>query len=318
MNIIKRLTAVTSLMVLMGILTPTTIVLARTSSTNDSHIIKKDHPGTESHAVGFASNSLLTHHTDNINTLFGSRLLHQGDSGPFVATLQDELRVLGYYDGQVNGSFDKRTTDAVQSFQSRQHIGENSIAGPGTKTALYNLYRHSDEAKAYLKKAKVIREQEKEAKKAKAQKAAKAKAEQAARKKVKTAREERKSKTSSGKTGHRTPAVEELAYHPEQKKQDSSPRPSGQSSLTVVATGYTLKGITATGMDLGKNSGARVIAVDPRLIPLGSKVLIPGYGVYTAADTGGKIKGKRIDIHFETNQEAINFGRRSMKITIID
>ncbi|RYL92527.1 hypothetical protein EWI07_09365 [Sporolactobacillus sp. THM7-4] len=88
------------------------------------------------------------------------------------------------------------------------------------------------------------------------------------------------------------------------------------SSITVEATGYALTGRTATGVDLGSNTEARVVAVDPSVIPLGSTIEIPGYGTYTAADTGGNIKGNRIDIHFSSNDEAINFGRKTFSVKV--
>lgn len=59
----------------------------------------------------------------------------------------------------------------------------------------------------------------------------------------------------------------------------------------------------------------RTIAVDKNVIPLGSKVYIEGYGYYIAEDTGSAIKGNRIDIYFESHQEALNFGRRKVQIS---
>ena len=61
-----------------------------------------------------------------------------------------------------------------------------------------------------------------------------------------------------------------------------------------------------------------IIAVDPAVIPLGTRVYIPDYGEAVAEDTGGAIKGNRIDIAFDTYEEAINFGRQSLQIYIID
>ncbi|MDF2500340.1 MAG: hypothetical protein K0Q77_1054 [Anaerosporomusa subterranea] len=60
-----------------------------------------------------------------------------------------------------------------------------------------------------------------------------------------------------------------------------------------------------------------VVAVDPRVIPLGSRVFIPGYGVAIAADTGGDIKGKRIDLCMEDSNDAWSFGRRMVKVYIL-
>ena len=60
-----------------------------------------------------------------------------------------------------------------------------------------------------------------------------------------------------------------------------------------------------------------VVAVDPRVIPLGVRVFVPGYGVAIAADTGGDIKGNRIDLCMEDSDDAWNFGRRMVKVYIL-
>ncbi|PGY07734.1 3D domain-containing protein, partial [Bacillus sp. AFS031507] len=60
------------------------------------------------------------------------------------------------------------------------------------------------------------------------------------------------------------------------------------------------------------------IAVDPSVIPLGSKVYVEGYGEATAADTGGAIKGNRIDVFIPAEQDAINFGVKQLKVTILN
>lgn len=111
------------------------------------------------------------------------------------------------------------------------------------------------------------------------------------------------------------------------KKTEEKPEPaktensSSGKTIVVSATGYStqqagLSTHTATGIDLRVNS--RVIAVDPSVIPLGSKVEIPGYGVFIAGDTGGAIKGNKIDIHFSTVQQALSWGRRTITIKILD
>lgn len=73
-------------------------------------------------------------------------------------------------------------------------------------------------------------------------------------------------------------------------------------------------GITASGT---KAAAKRTIAVDSNLIPLGSKVEIEGLGTYIAEDTGSAIKGKIIDIYFDTHEEALKFGKQKVNIRII-
>jgi 3D (Asp-Asp-Asp) domain-containing protein len=89
------------------------------------------------------------------------------------------------------------------------------------------------------------------------------------------------------------------------------PVSSGQQ-LTVTATGYSLQGHTATGMPVGWG----VVAVDPSVIPLGTRMSIPGYGEGVAADTGGEVLGPMIDLWFPTLAEARGWGRRTVTITV--
>ena len=69
---------------------------------------------------------------------------------------------------------------------------------------------------------------------------------------------------------------------------------------------------------LGKKAGFGIVAVDPRVIPLGTKLYIEGYGTALAGDIGGAIKGNRIDLCFETYREAEMFGRRKIKVYILE
>jgi 3D (Asp-Asp-Asp) domain-containing protein len=86
----------------------------------------------------------------------------------------------------------------------------------------------------------------------------------------------------------------------------------GLRTLTVSATGYVLRGRTATGIPTAPG----VVAVDPAVIPLGSRITIPGYGTGIAADTGGSIQGGVIDLWFSTLEEAHAWGRRIVTITV--
>ena len=73
-------------------------------------------------------------------------------------------------------------------------------------------------------------------------------------------------------------------------------------------------GITATGLRARKG----IVAVDPRIIPLGTKLFIPGYGEALAADTGGWIKNDRIDLCFESLEECFKFGRRKIRVYLVE
>ena len=94
-------------------------------------------------------------------------------------------------------------------------------------------------------------------------------------------------------------------------------------TFAVEATAYTAgcsgcSGITATGINLNNDPYAKVIAVDPNVIPLGTQVYVEGYGYAVAGDTGGAIKGNKIDVHLPTKEEAYNWGRKTVNITLIE
>ncbi|MFK7676630.1 LysM peptidoglycan-binding domain-containing protein [Bacillus sp. Wb] len=117
-------------------------------------------------------------------------------------------------------------------------------------------------------------------------------------------------------------AQAEQAQQQQQQPAESSQQASGKS-MTVEATAYTANcagcsGTTATGVDLKANPNQKVIAVDPSVIPLGSKVYVEGYGEAVAADTGGAIKGNRIDVFVPAEGDAQQFGRKSVKITVMN
>jgi 3D (Asp-Asp-Asp) domain-containing protein/uncharacterized coiled-coil protein SlyX len=94
--------------------------------------------------------------------------------------------------------------------------------------------------------------------------------------------------------------------------------------VTVEATGYIATcsegctGFTATGYNLAAHPNAKIIAVDPNVIPLGTKVYVPGYGYAVAADTGGGIDGHEIDVHFPSTHDALVWGRRTIEITVLN
>ena len=111
-----------------------------------------------------------------------------------------------------------------------------------------------------------------------------------------------------------TRAVTEAAALPPEVSQPApSPAPfaSGRT-LTVVATGYALRGRTATGMPTSYG----VAAVDPAVIPLGTRLTVPGYGSAVAADTGAAIRGARIDLWFPSVAKALAWGTRTVTIKL--
>ena len=92
----------------------------------------------------------------------------------------------------------------------------------------------------------------------------------------------------------------------------TAPPTKGGRKMIVDATCYILKGITASGLPVGPG----IVAVDPNVIPLGTRLYIPGYGKGIAADVGGGIKGKIIDLWYSTYAECAKWGRRTVTITV--
>ncbi len=82
-----------------------------------------------------------------------------------------------------------------------------------------------------------------------------------------------------------------------------------ERSCGKYADGYTAIGIKAV---------PGVVAVDPKVIPLRTRLYVEGYGPALAADVGGAIKGNRIDLFFNTVEEALKYGRRRVKVYVLE
>jgi 3D (Asp-Asp-Asp) domain-containing protein len=90
------------------------------------------------------------------------------------------------------------------------------------------------------------------------------------------------------------------------------------SSTAYTAFCNGCSGVTRTGIDLRANPNLKVIAVDPSVIPLGSKVHVEGYGYAVAGDTGGAIKGHKIDVFISGQGQALKWGKKKVKVTILN
>jgi resuscitation-promoting factor RpfB len=90
-----------------------------------------------------------------------------------------------------------------------------------------------------------------------------------------------------------------------------------KAALSMVATAYTANCSGCSGTTAsGHRAGHGIVAVDPRVIPLGSHLYIPGYGRAVAGDTGGAIHGNRVDLGFNSDSDAMQFGRRAVTVYI--
>jgi 3D (Asp-Asp-Asp) domain-containing protein len=105
----------------------------------------------------------------------------------------------------------------------------------------------------------------------------------------------------------------------------ATPPPSAREGeeMLVTATAYTAycegcSGTTAYGIDLRANPNHKVIAVDPNLIPLGTRVWVEGYGEAIAGDTGGAIKGHKIDVFIPSHDHAMQWGVKKVKMRVLN
>ena len=154
--------------------------------------------------------------------------------------------------------------------------------------------------------------------------AAKEKAEKEAAEKAAKEQAAREAQAAAEKEAAEQAAAEAAAQATAQATaQAAMTQPVGQTFI-MESTAYSsdpadaLGGgtVTATGQNLLTNPMA--VAVDPNVIPLGTRLYVEGYGEAIASDTGGAIKGNIVDVHFSTYEQCIQWGRRQVKVTILE
>ncbi|MGD6891245.1 cell wall-binding protein EntC [Bacillus mobilis] len=161
---------------------------------------------------------------------------------------------------------------------------------------------------------------------AKAQEAAKAR-EAAKAQEAAEAREAAKAQEAA-KAREAAKAQKPATQQPVAKETETS-TPSSSRELRVVATAYTADPLengykagdqvkSAMGHNLTANPNMKLIAVDPSVIPLGSKVWVEGYGVAIAGDTGGAIKGNKIDVLMPDKGTSSNWGRKTVTVKVLN
>jgi len=114
---------------------------------------------------------------------------------------------------------------------------------------------------------------------------------------------------SASVASHSSPVIEKAATAASNDDFEVAPQ-------TYTATAYSLRGRTASGKPVSRG----LIAADPRVLPIGTRVRVEAgtfSGEYEVADTGGSVKGRRIDIWTPTAREAMRFGRRAVKLTVL-
>ncbi|MES5857616.1 cell wall-binding protein EntB [Bacillus cereus group sp. RP29] len=209
--------------------------------------------------------------------------------------------------------------------KAKEEAKVQEIAKAKEEAKAQEIAKAKEEAKAQeIAKAKEeakAREIAKAKEEAKAREIAKAK-EEAKAQEIAKAKEEAKAREIA-KAKEEAKAREALKAKEESKNNAQS----AKRELTVVATAYTAdpsengtyggRVLTAMGHDLTANPNMRIIAVDPKVIPLGSKVWVEGYGEAIAGDTGSAIKGNRIDVLMGSKSKAMNWGRQTVKVKIL-
>lgn len=273
-----------------------------------------------------------------------AELLRVGDRGVEVREIQEMLAEQGYLTERIDGVFGSATVNALKKFQKAAGLKVDGICGKDTMAALkklaadplyalpgsvikkgmhgegvvivqqilrdYGYYKGDIDGKCGSGTVRALQNFQRDY-----------------------------GLTADGVCGRQTYAVMEGAYEgsavePEGNSGEVAPDllyndddeiydydyvPPHSRPLYVEATAYSPHddgngGRTATGTLVRRG----VVAVDPQVIPLGTKVYIPGYGMATAEDIGGSIKGHHIDIAFDTTQECFNFGRQRITVYIID
>ncbi len=219
----------------------------------------------------------------------------------------------------------------------KEEVKVQEVAKPKEEVKVQEVAKAKEEAKvqeiAKAKEEVKVQEIAKAKEEAKAQEIAKAKEEAKARE-IAKAKEEAKAREiakakEEAKAREIAKAKEEAKAREALKAKEESKNnaQSAKRELTVVATAYTAdpsengtyggRVLTAMGHDLTANPNMRIIAVDPKVIPLGSKVWVEGYGEAIAGDTGSAIKGNRIDVLMGSKSKAMNWGRQTVKVKIL-
>lgn len=267
-------------------------------------------------------------------TVGALHVLSEGDTGEIVEELQGQLNVLGFLNGGQDGIFGPNTKEAVKSFQSQHNLSVDGIAGPNTFKELY--YTASEkviEQKTETKAEEVTAEPETQETTTETEQpqqqeevAEQAEPVQESEPATEEAPAEVQEETAAEEPAQEQPVQEESAQAEESVEETQTSNQSSEATgqtIQVEATAYTANcagcsGVTATGIDLNANPNQKVIAVDPSVIPLGSRVYVEGYGEAIAGDTGGAINGNKVDLYMQSHGDAVSFGRKTINVTILD
>ncbi|MGX5560447.1 cell wall-binding protein EntB [Bacillus thuringiensis] len=234
-------------------------------------------------------------------------------------------------EAKVKEEVKAKEEEKVQEIAKAKEEKAQEIAKAKEEEKAREIARAKEEEKAREIARAKEEEKAKEIAKAKeeerAREIAKAKEEEKAREIAKAKEEEKAREIAKAKEEERAREIAKAKEEERAKEVSKNNIQSAKRELTVVATAYTAdpsengtyggRVLTAMGHDLTANPNMRIIAVDPKVIPLGSKVWVEGYGEAIAGDTGSAIKGNRIDVLMGSKSKAMNWGRKTVKVKIL-
>jgi 3D (Asp-Asp-Asp) domain-containing protein len=239
------------------------------------------------------------------NAALGDRTLYKGMNNSDVKALQEYLLTKGVFPYHTTtGYYGPITEESVKTFQKKYGLKVDGIAGPKTNGKI-KILRYGDIGKPVIELQRLLQAWGKY------------------------------SGIVDGIFGQNTKnlvvsfqkshglTVDGIAGPETYKKLREKSASSSVKTLTVSSTAYTAdcegcSGITKMGINLKNYSDGKVIAVDPNVIPLGSKVEVEGYGMAIAADIGGSINGKSIDVFIPNYDDALQWGRKNVKVTVYE
>jgi 3D (Asp-Asp-Asp) domain-containing protein len=154
---------------------------------------------------------------------------------------------------------------------------------------------------------------------------------------VGAARQAKKATPVAAKAAVMTPAVQAMVAPPAELLHDAAPASTTIAPVAIVAKlhvirmevtaycpckkccGENAQGITASGHEVSYNQ-SRFVAADTDRLPFGTKLIIPGYGngAVEVIDRGGAIKGTKLDVFFPTHEEALQWGRQWVDVTVVN
>ncbi|MDA2131997.1 cell wall-binding protein EntB [Bacillus cereus] len=222
----------------------------------------------------------------------------------------------------------KQVAKVQKSVKEKKEIKTQKVAKAKETTKAQEIVKPKEEAKVVkVKEEEKAQEMVKPKEEAKIKEEVKVKEEEKAKEIAKAKEEEKAREIAKAKEEEKAREIAKAKEEERAKEVSKNNIQSAKRELTVVATAYTAdpsengtyggRVLTAMGHDLTANPNMRIIAVDPKVIPLGSKVWVEGYGEAIAGDTGSAIKGNRIDVLMGSKSKAMNWGRQTVKVKIL-